>query len=256
MSIGIRMRTLWRLKVGVVVSLALALLAATWSVEKISLSPFALTPRSLEMATATTHVLIDTQTSQLIDLRQDTYAVDGLKNRAVLLGNVVASSAVQAKIAARAGVPVERLRIQAPLTTSQPAPPVDSENTRHTTDILKSTDQYRVNIKVNPTVPMIDIYSQTPTAESAAALGNAAAGEMKDYMAEVTAQQDIPLEDQVRATQLGRAHGVIINHGVKWQTAFIVFALTLGICCASVIFLGRVWAGWRQAAFAERVAEA
>ena len=157
MGIGNRMRTLWRLKAGVLASLVIALFAATWSVEKISLSPPGLTPRSLEMATATTHVLIDTQTSTLIDLRQDTYAVDGLKNRAILLGNVVASSAVQARVAERAGAPVERLRIQAPLTTSQPAPPVDSENARHTTDILKSTDQYRVNIKVNPTVPMIDI---------------------------------------------------------------------------------------------------
>ena len=144
-------------------------------------------------------------------------------------------------------MPVERLRIQAPLTTSQPAPPVDSENARHTTDILKSTDQYRVNIKVNPTVPMIDIYAQTPTAESAAALANAAADEMKAYMAEVTAPQDIPLKDQVRAIQLGRADGDVINHGVKWQTAFIVFMLTLGICCATVIFLARVRAGWRQA---------
>ena len=256
MGIGKRMRTLWRLKLGVLVSLAIALLAATWSVEEISLSPLGMTSRSLEMATATTHVLIDTQTSQLIDLRQDTYAVDGLKNRAVLLGNVVASSAVQAKIAARANAPVERLRIQAPLTTSQPAPPVDSENARHTTDILKSTDQYRVNIKVNPTVPVIDIYTQTPTAESATALANAAADEMKSYMAEVTASQDIPLKDQVRAIQLGRADGEVINHGVKWQTAFIVFMLTLGICCASVIFLGRVQAGWRQATVAERAARA
>src|SRR5512144_795485 len=99
MGFGIRLRKLWHLKAGVVVSLGLALLAAVWSVEKISLTPPHLSPRSLEMATATTHVLIDTQTSQLIDLRQDTYAVDGLRNRGVLLGNVLASSAVQAKIA-------------------------------------------------------------------------------------------------------------------------------------------------------------
>ena len=256
MGIGIRMRTLWRLKLGVVASVALALLAAVWSVQSISLFPPGLSPRSLEMATATTHVLIDTHTSQLIDLRQDTYAIDGLKNRAILLGNVVASSVVQSKIAARANAPVDALRIQAPLTTSQPAPPVDSENARHTTDILKPTDQYRVNIKVNPTVPVIDIYAQTPTAESAAALANAAADEMQSYMATVTAQEEIPTKDQVRAIQLGRATGEVINQGVKWQTAITVFIAILAGCWASLIFFQRVRAGWRQAALDERVVEA
>jgi hypothetical protein len=255
MGIGIRLRKLWHLKVGVAVSVAVALLAAVWTVEKISLVPPGLEPRSLEMATATTHVLVDTPSSQLIDLRQDTYSVDGLKNRAVLLGNVISSSQVQAKIARRAHVPAEVLRIQAPLTSAQPAPPVDSQNTRHTTDILKSTDQYRVDIKVNPTVPMIDIYAQTPNAESAAALANAAVDELKTYVTSVAATQQTPAKDQIHLIQLGRATGVVINGSVKWQAAFLMFLLTLAISCATVIFLGRLRAGWRQAAMSERVAE-
>ena len=59
---------------------------------------------------------------------------------------------------------------------------MDSENARHTSDILKSTDQYRINLKANATVPMLDIYAQTPTAESAAALANAAVDELKAYL--------------------------------------------------------------------------
>jgi hypothetical protein len=255
MGIGIRLRTLWRLKAGVVVSLALSLFATVWSVEKISLSPPGLTPRSLEMATASTHVLVDTPTSQLIDLRQDTYSVDGLKNRAVLLGNVISSGSVQAKIAQRAHVPVELLRIQAPLTSAQPSPPVDSENARHTTDILKSTDQYRVQIKANPTVPMLDLYAQAPTAKSAAALANASVDELKAYLKALAATQNTPPKDQIRPIQLGRATGVVINRGVQWQAAFLTFLLTLGISCATVIFLARVRAGWRGASLAERVAE-
>jgi hypothetical protein len=252
MAFGIRLRNLWHLKAAVVVSLALALLAAIWSVEKISLSPPSLTPRSLVMATATTHVLIDTERSQLIDLRQDTYAVGGLQNRGVLLGNVIASSDVRARIAQRAHVPVERLRIQAPLTSQEPSPPADAQTARHTTDILKSTDQYRMNIKVNPTVPMLDIYAQTPTAASAAALAN---DELKAYMASVAATQNVPVKDLVRPVQLGRARGVVINQSVEWQAALLAFVLTLGISCATVVFLARVRAGWRQAALAERVTE-
>jgi hypothetical protein len=256
MGIGIRLRKLWHLKAGVAVSLALALLAAVWSVEKISLTPPGLTPRSLEMATASTHVLVDTQRSALIDLRQDTFALEGLKNRAVLLGNVIASTSVQAKIARRAHVPAEVLRTQAPLTVAQPSPPVDSQNARHTTDILKSTDQYRVDIKANPTIPMLDIYAQTPSAKSAAALANASVDELKTYLASVATDQNTPAKDQIRLTQLGRATGVTINAGVKWQAAILAFLVTLAISCASVTFLARVRAGWGQAVLSERGAEA
>src|SRR3954467_2188780 len=195
------MRSLWHLKAGVALSLALALFAGVWSVQKISLSSPHLTPRSLEMATAATHVLVDTPTSALIDLRQDTYSVEGLKNRTVLLGNVIASSSVQDRIARRAHVPAELLRIQAPLTAEQSSPPVDSENARHTSDILKSTDQFRVDIKSNPTVPMIDLYAQAPTAESAAALANASVDELKAYLASLAASQRTPPRSQIRIVQ-------------------------------------------------------
>ena len=59
-GIGTRMRKLWHLKLGVVISLAVAMFAAIWSIDKVSLSPPGLKSRSLEMATATTHVVVDT----------------------------------------------------------------------------------------------------------------------------------------------------------------------------------------------------
>lgn len=256
MGIGIRLRKLWRLKAGVAISVALALIAAVWSVDRISLAPPGLKPRALEMATASTHLLVDTPSSAMVDLRQDTYSVDDLKDRAVVLGNVIASSGVEARIAARAHVPLALLRIQAPLTPQQPAPPVDSQNARHVSDVLKSTDQYRITINANPTVPMLDIYAQTPTADSAAALANAAVDELKAYLAQVVARQRTPSKYEIRPVQLGRATGVVINRGVKWQAAILVFLLTLGISCATVTFLARVRAGWRQASLSELEAEA
>jgi hypothetical protein len=255
-GIGIRLRKLWRLKAGVAISIAIALFAAVWTTEKISLSPLGLKPRSLEMATASTHLLLDTPSSGMVDLRQDTYSVDDLKDRAIVLGNVIASGSVEARIAQRAHVPFELLRIQAPLTPQQSSPPVDSQNARHVSDIAKSTEQYRITINANPTVAMLDIYAQTPNAKSAAALANAAVDELKSYLAQVVARQGTPLKYQLRPVQLGRATGVVINRGVKWQAAILAFLLTLGISCATVTFLARVRAGWRQAALSETAAEA
>jgi hypothetical protein len=248
------MRKLWRLRIGVIVSVAAALFAALWSVEKISFFPPGLTPRSLEMATGSTHMVIDTPTSMLIDLRQDTYDLEAMKNRAVLLGNVIASTGVRQKVARDAGIPVERLRVQPPLTREQSAPPVDSENAKKTSDILKSTDQYRIHIQANPTVPVIDIYTQTPDAKSAAVLANASVDELKTYLGGLAAAQGTPAKQQIRLIQLGRARGTVINSGAKWQIALLVFLIAFGVCSATVIFIARVRAGWRLAVLSERSA--
>ena len=171
------------------------------------------------MATATAHVIVDTPDSTMIDLRQDTYDITGLVNRAVVLGNIIASTPVELRIAQQARVPAELLRIQAPLTPHQASPPVNSATARHVTDIVKSTDQYRIEIDANPTVPMLDIYAQTPTAQSAAALANAAVDQLKAYLAGLATTQKTPSRDQIRVVQLGRATGTVINHGVEVQVA-------------------------------------
>lgn len=256
MAIGIRIRKLWRLKIGVGISIVLAALAAIWSIDKVSLFPPGLTPRALEMATAATHVVVDTPDSIMVDLRENTYTLQDLTNRAVVLGNVIASTAVKARIAETAHVPLPLLRIQAPLTPLETSLPVNADNNRKVTDILKSNDQYRIQINANPTVPMLDIYAQTPTAASAAALANAAVDQLKSYVAGLATTQDTPQKDRIRLVQLGRATGVVINPGVKSQVALLVFVLTFLASCATVTFIARVRAGWRLAALSERTAGA
>jgi hypothetical protein len=236
---------LWRLRLGVIVCLLLAALMSLWSVHKSSLSPLALEPRAPEIAAANTHVIVDTPTSAMLDLRRDTYDLTGLRNRAVLLGNVIASSVVQERIARRLGVPIERLRVQPPLTPEQPAPTVGSENERRTGDILKSTDEYRLRVQSSRTVPMLDIYAQARTPEAAAALANGAVEELKRYLAEFATKQGTPDQEQIRLVVLGEARGVLINENVGWQVALLVFVLTFAASCGTLIFLNRVRQGWR-----------
>jgi hypothetical protein len=255
-GIGIRLRKLWQLKLSVGISLALALFAAVWSVEKISLAQPGLTPRSLEMATAASHLLVDTPQSIMLDLRQDTYGIGSLTNRAVVLGNVIASTPVEAQIAQRAHVPVGLLRIQPPLTPLESSIQVDPQKARRVSDILKSNDQYRIQINANPEVPILDIYAQAPTAASAAALANAAVDELKAYVAGLATIQRTPAKDQIRLVQLGRATGVVIDPGVRYQVALLAFLLTFMASGATAAFIARVRAGWRLAPSLERTAGA
>lgn len=252
MRLGHRIWTLWRLRPFMAASAMLAAVVATWSVADISLAPPGLKSRSLEMASGTTHVVVDTPKSSIIDLRQNTYSFEALTQRAILLGNVMANGPVREAIAENADVPVEALQVAAPLTSRQPRAQVGSANQKRASDLLRSTEQYRLSIQANPTVPVLDIYSQAPTAEKAEILANSAVESLREYLNGLAATKDIPENDQIQLVQLGRARGQVINEGVDWQVAFLAFLFTFAISCATVIFFSRVRQGWRMAALAER----
>jgi hypothetical protein len=252
MRVGVRLRELWQVRGWVVACAAIAVAMSVWSVAHVSLSPPGLTPRSLKMATATTQVVVDTPKSTLIDLRQDTYSLDGLTNRALLLGNVMASPEVRADIARRAHIPFDSLLVVPPLTAKQPRVLSEAGNEKHTTDILKLNGDYRLQIRANPTVPFLQVFAQTPTAESAAALANAAVGGMESYLAELSKTTKTPSETQIRLTQLGKAHGTVLNEGIDRSVALLVFIVVFAVSCATVIWTRRVRTGWKLAVLAEQ----
>jgi hypothetical protein len=256
MGLGRRIWILWRLRPYTLGCALLALLVAVWSVEKISFLPPKLSARSLEMATATTHVVVDTPTSTVLDLRQNTYDLEALTQRAILVGNVIANGPVRASIARQAGVPVAAVQITPPLTRQVPSAVVGSGPSKRATDLFKSTNQYRISIQANPTVPLLDIYAQAPSAGSAQKLANAAVDGLRAYLKQLAAAQQIPPKDQIRVLQLGRARGTTINASIDWQTAIVAFLLTFALAAATLILVSRVVRGFQGAALADPRARA
>jgi hypothetical protein len=252
MNVGARLRELWQIRGWMAACAAFALMISVWSVARVSLSPPGLSPRALEMATATTQVVVDTPQSTLLDLRQDTYSLDGLTNRALLLGNVMASPGVRADIARRAKVPFDALQVVPPLTGKQPRVLSEAGNEKQTTDILQLNGDYRLQIRANPTVPFLQVFAQTPTARSAGALANAAVGGMESYLATLSRSTRTPHKNQIRLTQLGEARGAVINDGIDRRVAGLVFVIAFAVACAAVIWSRRVRAGWRLAALVEQ----
>jgi hypothetical protein len=240
MGFGIRLRELSLVRRWVIGCAALALAAAAFSLVR--------TSGSLKMATATTEVVVDTPKSMLVDITQDTHAIDALTNRALLLGNVMGSPEVRADIARRAKVPFAELQVLPPLTPKQPRVLAESGNEKRATDILKLNDEYRLYIRANPTVPFLTIYAQTPTRETAEALANAAVGGMQSYLDGLAASTDTQVTKRVRLVQLGEAKGEVINGGIEWDFALLVFLVTFAVACATVIWIRRVREGWQLAA--------
>ncbi len=252
MQLGKHLRELWQLRIGVVVSLLVATLAALWSVGRIGVVPPSFTPRHLEISTASTRALVDTPQSTVLDLDVNTYAFTAITNRALLVGNIMASAPVRRYIARRAHVPADVLRITSPVTVDFPRP-LATAGKRKTSDILKSPDEYRINIQANPTVPIVDVYATAPTAAEAEQLANGTIDGMKDYLRDLAAVQRIAPGKQVHLEQLGRAKGGVIDPGISRKVALLLFFLALAASSAMTLWVVRIRRGWREEAQQERL---
>jgi hypothetical protein len=247
MRLGMHLRELSRLRIGVGLSLLLAVVAAVWSIERVSLLPPKLQPRSLEMASAYTQVLIDTPKSALLDLGVDSDGVSAMTTRALLIGTLAASPPVEDFISQRTGLPASELQIQAPSNPAHPAARTVTGRSNGPVDLLRSPVQYRLDVYADPIVPFLDIYAQAPTPKLAAQLANGAVDGLNDYVRSVAASQGTQPYAHIRLRQFGRAQGKVINQGVDLQVALLVFLFVFGICCLTSIAIGRVVGGWRMA---------
>ena len=238
---------LWRLRRSVAVAFVFAVVVTVWSLYQLP----SMKPREMTMATATTQVVVDTPQSTMLDLKQDTYDFTSLRNRAILFGNLIASSPLRDDIGKRAGIPGAVIEVAAPRTPEQPRAVVGALADKKTTDILKSNEQYRLSIQANPTVVVLDIYAESPSAKTSAALANAAIDSLKSYLGQLAHEDSTPTGDQVQIRQLGRATGAVINGGISLQAGFLAFVLTFFAGCATAVFIHRVRHGWNTAAMAE-----
>jgi hypothetical protein len=246
-ELGRHLRELFRLRMAAIVCIMLGILAAVWVSYQIQLSPPAISPRSIEIASASTEVLVDTPFSAAVDLRQGRGSFEAMTSRATLLGNVIASPPVLEHIARRAHVPVEAIRAQPPLTPDFPRPIAQPGQEPAAKDILRLPQEYRINVQVDPSVPVLRVVSQAPTAAQAVTLANASIEGLEDFLDAVAAREATPPQDRIRLVRLGHSRGVVINGGVRLQASILAFLIVFGLSAAATIFLGRMRGGWREA---------
>jgi hypothetical protein len=255
MTLGRHLRELWQLRKGLVISLCLALLAAGWAVGKVSLFPPGLKMRTLEISAASTTVLVDAPQSSVANLSVNTVDIQAMTNKALLVGNVMGSEPVRSYIMRRAGLPAGTfLEIATPVTPDFPRE-LSTTGDKKTTDILKSPNEYRLNIQANPTVPVLDLDAEAPTPAAAARIANGAVQGMRDYLHAVAAQDNIPAGRQVTLEQLGTAKGGVVNPGVGVETATLAFLLVFVASAATTLWLARVRKGWNREAARQKPIE-
>jgi hypothetical protein len=252
MKAGVFLRELSRLRTGLILSLLAAIVAAIISIYKVGLFPPTLTPRSLEIGAASTEVLVDNHHSTIADLRSAGTDFNAMTTRTDLLGSVMSTAPVKAYIGKALGIDPARVDITTPITASVPRVVVEPGSGQSAMAIVASADHYKLEVQADPSVPILHIYAQAPTAAGAVRLANASVDGLRYYLATVSANQRISNANQVRVEQFGAAQGGTVNGGVAIPIAILAFLATLGICCAATVFAGRVVRGFRFAGAVER----
>lgn len=245
MRFGIYLRELSRLRAGLALSVLVAAIAALWSVAAITLLPPRLHSRSLEMASAYTQVMVDSSRSALFDLGMSTDDLQNITDRALLLGSLTTSPPVIADIAARVGVPADVLQVQAPRTPTQPRVTAVAGRSNGPLDLVRSTNQYRLDVEADPVVPFLDIYAQAPTADAAGRLANGAVAALASYLQAIEASERTPPAERIELRQLGRAQGKVINGGIDVALALLTFFIVFSAGCLLSFAFARIKRGWR-----------
>jgi O-antigen ligase/polysaccharide polymerase Wzy-like membrane protein len=212
-----------------------------------AVGPLALKGRSnLQVAAATTQVLVDWPAPSIVQRQLYPQDLDGLGNRAELLGRVMASPAVLERVARRLKVPQDQIGALARTTGNVPRALTEPNSEVRAAEIQWSRSRYRIEVQARPAQPIIDVYSQAPSTAEAEALGTAAVDGLRDYLRDLAARQGFKEAEPVRLRQLGLSRGAVVNS----QAPLAIFVITFmtAFAATACLLLGLIFLRVRRMA--------
>jgi hypothetical protein len=228
--------------------------AAIVSISTVTLSPPFVKARTLSVAGAETHLMLDTPPgsapelapySTILGARALTADVDTLTARASLLGSLMITPDVIQRIAARSGIPADEIDAYLGPIPNVPIALSEPSNEKRGNQIVEYRKPYVLEIQPRPTEPIVDIYAQAPSPWLAQKLANAVIPGLQDYVKSVSAARKIP--SRLRLLQLGAARGTELTTGTK-KIAGLTFFVFAGIAWAIIAIFRR----WRRRVAASR----
>lgn len=238
------LRHRWLVLAGVLVALTAQLLVMF----RVSFDPLpSLASRQYEVGVASAAVLIDSQSSQTVDLGTAEVKVDvgSLSARAKLLANLLVTRPLRDDIARRAGVAPDRFITQLSSTTEPGAPPPEA------TDVTVQADDPEasiISLQTSDTVPIITVNAQAPTEKTAAALAASTIARLQEYLESVAAANQLPDIRKLVMRPLGEPTSTTAPRGPGKRQAVVVFVLLLALWCGAVLVVSRLAREWWQVA--------
>jgi hypothetical protein len=249
-AIGL-LRDLLRLRRLVLVGAILALAAALLMTFRVSFDPApSLSSRQYDVGIASAAILIDSQSSQAVDLGgggEVLVDVGSLAVRARLLANLLVTRPLRDEIAAEAGVRPDQLITELSSTTEPGAPPPEAS------EVTLRPDDPRANIlrlQTSDTVPIVTVNAQAPDKATAARLAAATVSQLERYLESVAAANRVPDVRQLVMRRLGEPTAVTARRGPARSNGVMIFIVLFGLWCGGVLAVSAVSRAWWQQAAA------
>jgi hypothetical protein len=235
------LRELWRRRLLVIGVALVAVFAGTALLYKISL-PAKLESRRYQVGIATASILVDTPSSQVVDVSPK--GSDTLGMRANLLASVMVDGVVKSEIAETAGLDPKTLVGISTSAQDQPATrPKDHRIPVLTTRVVTDND--------GAELPIIGVEAQAPDSEQASKLASAAVVGLRNYLDSTAAAQKIPDAKRLNVSELGQPQSRIVTRGPTNLIGLAVVLFVFGLGCAAILAGVGLSRGWRAAAAAE-----
>ena len=228
---------------GIALCLLLAIVASAISVNRISLLPPGIEPRSLDVAGASALVIVDRPRPLVSDMLATDGDYQTLQKRAVLLGSLMSSPPAMRYVARRTRIPQARIAAVTRITANVQSLLTEPDSERRTSDIRDSKLPYRLEIQPHPALPSLNVYAQAPTVDEAQRLADAAVPALLDYKRELAEREGGPPAELLRVEQVGPSRAAIINGGSKMMIVGLTFIFTLSMSAALLAVVTRLRRG-------------
>jgi len=236
---------LWRLWRWVLPGVLIASLAALAVVYHVGLLPPSLKAKSLEYASATTQIAVDSPSSSLAIFNED---VNPLTTRANIYSRFMTSPDVLDMIGHEAGIPPAWITAKGPFNLHQPRAIQEPTGERRADQVVGEVGRYRLRFETEETVPIVTIFAQAPTLREAFALANGAARGLRDWLRDFQELHDVTGPGRVEIRPLGNARGGVVNGGLGLKIGVLTFLGAFILWCLLVLFAARVAETFREGA--------
>jgi hypothetical protein len=186
-------------------------------------------------------ILVDTPASQVVEV--ETEGSGSLGSRASLIANLMVAGELKDAIARSAKLRPEQLiaisdaAVEPP--TALPAQLNDPRAYVLKTSVVSNEDYVQL--------PIIAIDTQAPDANRAAALANAAAAGLKEYLDARATRTGVPEGKRLQVRSLGVAQARNVLKGPGLFLAVVVAIFVFGTLCGTVLLLIAFTRGWHAA---------
>jgi hypothetical protein len=243
------LRQLWHHWVLVAVGAALAVAAGLMVTYQVTPGvPPTFKSRQYEVGIASAAVLVDSRTSQVVDLEvgPDRPDVSQVSIRARLLANLMATSPLKDQIAARAGVRPDWLIGHPPAEGG----PVANRTPQGPNATIGEDDRRAsvLTVYVNETLPIITADVRGPDAATAAKVAGASITMLARYVKAATASNRLPDARSLVVSRLGAAKSGTLTQGNGPLLGVVLFVFVFGAWCAALVAGSSLVRAWREAA--------